>query len=106
MGGFLEVLFFGMEDIAELLGVAVDDREPCALDLDHNPMPLAEAVAFVTEIKFDLSHPVRHKRLRFLEAVPVFAAHDFTSYEHLKISHSHVAWIRNVVGSIAGIDVD
>jgi len=103
---FLEVFFLGVENITELLGIAVDDRKPGALDVNHNPMSFLEAVAFIAEVKFDFSHQVGHERFWLFEAVSVLAADNFACQKHLEVSHSHIAGIELVVGSISGVDID
>jgi hypothetical protein len=40
----LEIAFSCLVDIKELLWIEVDDREPAALDLNHNAMPSAKGV--------------------------------------------------------------
>ena len=40
----LEIAFSCLVDIKELLWIEVDDREPAALDLNHDAMPSAKGV--------------------------------------------------------------
>src|SRR4051794_27017756 len=52
-GGFDEVRRFGMRDIDKGLRIAVNEREPGTLDLDHDAMALAERVGNVGHLEGD-----------------------------------------------------
>jgi len=62
-----------MVNVSEFLGVAVNKGEPGALDLDHDPVSFLKAVAFVSEVVFDVCDFPGNKRLRVFKAVAVFA---------------------------------
>ena len=95
------VLVLRLEDILDvLLRVAVDDREPCALHLDHDLVALLEDMVLVNQVNVELGHPVRDERLRLLEALVVAAA------EHLAGDHELVAAHARLVGVLVGVDVD
>lgn len=51
---FLKVLLLSIAYVHELLGIAVYKREPGALYLHHDLVPLLEAVKYVVELKFHL----------------------------------------------------
>jgi hypothetical protein len=57
-----EIRFAGRSDVAERLGIAVEEGEPRALDLDHDPMPLEKGVLNVGQLEFDLGHAARDER--------------------------------------------
>src|SRR6266545_5150620 len=68
--GDLEVGVCGLEDVRDiLLRIAVVEREPGALHLHHDLVPLAEAVMAPMQIDSVFIDFVRSDRLRFLEAL-------------------------------------
>ena len=59
-----------LEDVRhELLRIAVDQREPRALHLHHDLVPLPEPVMLHVQVDRVLLHLVRRDRLRLLEAL-------------------------------------
>src|SRR5262245_6698520 len=73
--GRAEVFGARLENVRdERLGIAVDDREPAALDLDHDPVPLAKRVTLRMKAPRVLEDRVRCDRLGLLEGLPVAAA--------------------------------
>src|SRR5487761_61360 len=53
----------------EFLRVAIDNREPRALHLPHDAMPLQEAMIVRVQVNRVWRHLVRHDCFRFLEAI-------------------------------------
>ena len=97
--GFLEIGWFRFVNVDKLLRVAVCKREPGTLDLHHNAVAFSECMRHVGQVKANLLHLARRKGLRLLEAVAVFAAHDFAPYQHLVSTHR----VQVVVGARQGV---
>jgi hypothetical protein len=76
-GCFLKIGFAGRRDIDEGLGVEVDEREPAALQLDHDAMTFFKAVSDLIHIKSDLGGLVGGEGFGLIIAVAEFAAEDF-----------------------------
>ncbi len=57
LGRFLEIRLLGAVDVDKCLGVAVDQREPGALDLDHDLVTGAEGVGDVLQREIDRRRP-------------------------------------------------
>src|SRR3954463_1720417 len=74
MDRFAVVFGFRRRDIDEGLWVAIHEREPGALHLDHHAMAAAEGVTDVRQGELNLRHFLRFKWFWFLEAVTEFAA--------------------------------
>ena len=67
-GGLFEIFGFGEVDIRdEFLGVAIDQWEPSALDLDHQAMSLFKSMEDVQQFEVDLGWLAGNKRLWILE---------------------------------------
>ena len=81
------VRWLGMIDVHELPRIAVDQREPGALHLHHDPVPFPERVQDVHHLELDVRPRVRHQGLRFLEAVPELSAQHVASHELLIPCH-------------------
>jgi len=84
--GLLEVRFLRMIDVYKFLGIAVNERKPGALDMNHDPVPLPEAVVFIPEVIGDAGDLSRYKRLWLFKTVPVFSPKNIGSHQHLKMS--------------------
>src|SRR5215813_14239069 len=96
--GLLEVLVFGLIDVHELLRIAVDQREPSALDMDHYSMALLESVIDVGHREGNVRNFVRLHRLRLRPTIAVFRAHRLAPHQHLIAVHR--------IGISFGEDVD
>ncbi len=79
----LEVLRLRGRDVHEGLWISIHEREPTALDLDHDAVPATKDVVHVGHREghgFDLS---RHERLGLLEALAELPAERFAADELL-----------------------
>src|SRR6266571_4690792 len=87
--GGLEVRVLGLEDVGYvLLRIAVDQGEPCALHLDHDLVPLAEAVVAPVQIELVLVYLVGRYRLRLLEALAEPGPNRLAADEELVAAHA------------------
>src|SRR5579863_3014432 len=75
----LELFRFGVGNIRERLGIAVGEREPRALHLDHDPVSAPERVVQVGHREVDVRDLARLEGRRFLPAVPEFGAEWFAA---------------------------
>ncbi len=99
--GCSKVAVLGFEDIRnEFLRVAVDQGEPSAADLDHDLVPLLEAVVAPVQIDRVFFYLARYDRLRFFQALAESAASRFPADELLKAAQF------TILGIIIGIHVD
>src|SRR5215813_9140251 len=96
--GPLEVLVLRLIDVHELLRIAINQREPCALDVDHYPMALLECVIDVWHREGNARNFVRLHRLRLRPAIAVLRAHRLAPHQHLIAVHR--------IGLSFGEDVD
>ena len=75
--GFAVVLRLCPENVRyEGLGIAVDERKPAALDLDHDPVSLEKAVIGLVQVEAVFLDPVRGDGFRLFEAPAKPAAQD------------------------------
>ena len=104
--GFAEVLRFGRRYIYERLRVAVNQREPGALHLNHDAMAAAERVKDVGNREFDFSDFAGLEWLWLLEAVAEFATKNVAANELLVTAHGNMSgvWIR--VGEVACVNIN
>jgi hypothetical protein len=102
-----EVLFPRLEDIRhEGLRVPVEEREPAALHLHHDPMPALEGVQHILQGKFDRRSLPRDESLRELITLAETAAEDLAA-DHLLVAAEHDAIGRvRAVRRPVGIDID
>ena len=98
--GRLEIVRAGLINIDERLRVAVEQREPRALDLHHQPVTRPEDVADVVERKHDPRRLIGHERHGLLEAVAELAAEHVAAHQLLIAAETHVARVVAGVGSI------
>src|SRR5215510_9528655 len=96
--GLLEVLVLRLIDVHELLRIAINQREPCALDVDHYPMALLECVIDVGHREGNVSSFARLHRLRLRPTLAVLRAHRLATHQHLIAVHR--------IGLFFGEDVD
>ena len=81
-----------VEDVRhEDLRIAIIQREPRALHLHHDAVPLLEAIRLRRNMHRVLEHPIGRDRLRMVECGPIAAAHDFSRDHQLVTAHSPVA---------------
>ncbi len=104
---FDEILGRRFEDIIDvLLRVAVDQRKPAALHVDHDAMPFLERVTNVLKRKIDLGNFAGHERFRFFITVSKPAANDFAA-NHLLESGKVQTGLRTFnKGMIVRVNVD
>src|SRR5205823_12290630 len=101
-----EIGIFGAVNIHEGLWIAIDQRKPRALDLDHHAMAAAKGVIAILHGESYRSWLVGRKRLRLFQAVAEFAAHHVAADELLKTAHVHPGRVRIGIGIIARADID
>lgn len=77
MSGFLEILSICFVYIDERLGIPVDYREPGALYLYHDPVPLFEGMEPIRHIEFYTSYLIWNQRFGILKTIPVFTSENF-----------------------------
>jgi len=77
---YLEGILVTCKNIAERLWVPIHDREERRLDVHHDLMALAEAVADIRQGEAQLARFVRDKRFRVLERVPELASEWFCAH--------------------------
>ncbi len=106
VGLLLEVLLGGLPDVTERLGIPVEQREPGALDVDHDPVALAEGVGDIGELEGDFGHFSGHKGLGFFETIAEFPPDDVPADEPLVVAHPDVQGIVLGVRRVPGVDVD
>lgn len=99
------VLEGGLENVVDVfLRVAVDQREPSALDLDHDPMAGLKGVMHILQRKVDGFDLSGGKGLGILVAVAEPAADDFAAH-HLLIAGKGLSCFLGVPGWIALVSV-
>src|SRR6185437_9495490 len=89
-GCLLKIRLAAGGNIDEGLRVAVDQREPAALHLDHDPVALFEGVGDLVNIKGDLSRSVGNEGLGFFVAVAKFATKDLGADKALVAGGSRI----------------
>ena len=67
---FLEIVVVGGINIHHFLRIPVDQREPAALDLDHQPVSFPESVGDIGYRKFHCLHLAGSEGFGDLEAFP------------------------------------
>src|ERR1700730_10947864 len=88
LGGFTIVAGFSQEDVGdEGLRVAVVEREPTGLDLDHDAMTGKENVVRVWQREMILQRRVGGDRFWIFEAFAVTAAKDIRRNHQLVAAH-------------------
>ena len=97
----LEVARLRVEDVRHVcLRIPVVEREPRALHLHHDPVPLDEPVELLVQVHRERRHRVRGNRRRHGPALPVPAAHD------VGVRHQLVAAPRRVARHAVRVHVD
>ena len=86
---FLKVRFVAGWNVYKCLGIAIDQREPAALDLDHKPMTFPEAVIDLVEIDVEGFGFIWRKGFWFFEAVAETTAKYLHGNGQLKAAHRH-----------------
>ncbi len=66
LGGLLELLRLGIGNVGEGLRIAIGQREPGALDLDHDAMAAAKGVVEIGHGEIDLGLLAGRQRLGLL----------------------------------------
>ena len=77
---YLEGVLVTGKYVAERLWIAINDREERRLDVHHDLMAFAKAVADIRQGEAQLARFVRDERLRVLERVPELASEWFRAY--------------------------
>ncbi len=95
-----------MVDIQKLLGVAIDQRKPRTLHLNHDAVAFSKRVPNVGQAEIDGGHLAGHKRFGMLEAVAEFASQHFATYEHLVAAQVFPLLPQSGSGGIHGMFVD
>ena len=102
LSGFLEVRLTRLVDVEKLLWISIDEREPGALYLHHDPVTNLKGVVHVRHCELNLRYLVGNHCLGFFEAVAKARPHWLTAHEHFITAELHACWvwirIRCVVG--------
>ena len=83
----MKVFEFGARNIDERLRIAINQRKPGALNLNHHAMAASERMEYVGDREFNFRDLARFERLRFLEAVAEFASKHIAADELLVTAH-------------------
>ena len=84
---------FSQKDIRhESLRIAVDYREPAALNLHHNPVSFLKGVIVGRKRNLVVLHRVRRNRLGFFKAFPVTTPENIARDHRLIAAHFGSAW--------------
>ncbi len=83
MVAFLKSLSFALVDIHELLRVAVHQRKPAALDLDHQPVALLKGVRHIGKFVFNTLYFIGLESFGLLKTIAETAAHHLATNQHL-----------------------
>src|SRR5580658_4708099 len=86
-GLFDKVAVVGGVNIHKFLRIVVDEGEPRALNLDHQPVAFFEDVGDIGDGPFYLLYLAWLEGYRFLIAFAEAAAHDLAVDEHLVAAH-------------------
>src|ERR1035437_10003061 len=84
---FDKVLIVTGIDIDELLGVAISEREPAALNLHHQPVAFFKSMSHVWDSKMDGFDFSRFEWFRRFKTFTKSSPHDFCVYEHFVPPH-------------------
>src|SRR5262249_33896998 len=79
LGCLLKIRGFRRRNVEEPLGIAIDDRKPRALDLDHDPVAGAEGMKYIGHGELDFCRSPGLERLGTQQTVAEFAAEWFAS---------------------------
>src|SRR5882724_12037511 len=92
-------------DVHKGLRVAIHEREPGALHMDHEAMTPAEGVKHIRHGEFNFRGLSGFEGRGLLEAVAEFAAENIAPHELLIAAHPNMSgiWIR--IGKIIGVNV-
>ena len=83
----LKVLGFGKINILDkFLRIAINQREPRALNLNHDPVSLFETMKYVEQFQVHLSRNADFKRCRMLKRISKPATY------HLAPNHHLIVW--------------
>src|SRR5258708_23142996 len=78
---FYKVFFVSLINVVNIfLRIAVDVRKPCAVNLNHHPMPFLERVQQILQSKVYIGDLIRSKGLRLFKTISEAAAEDFTAH--------------------------
>ena len=83
LGGFLEILRFGSGDVDEGLGVAINQGEPGALNVDDDAVASAKSVANVRKGEFNRSNLAGDEGFGFLKTVAEFTPENVAAHKLL-----------------------
>src|SRR5215204_86716 len=87
-GRFLKILFIRFIYIDEFLWIAVDQRKPGTLDLYHNAMVFLKCMSDIWEFITYFFKAIWFEWNRRFKTLAIFAAHDFTTNQHLVSLHN------------------
>ena len=94
----LEVALVGRVDVDEFLWVAIEQRKPTALNLNHQSVPRPESMADILERELYDRRLVRFERFGLLKTLTELAAKDVAADELLVPPKPHVTRVRVWVG--------
>ena len=85
--GFLKVLSPRFGNFHELLRIAVHQRKPRTLHMNHNPVSATERMVDIRQLEFDLLHFARRERLGLFETLSELAPEGLAANELLIAAH-------------------
>src|SRR6187402_185938 len=90
--GLLKIGILCEEDIRhELLRIAVDEREPGALHLDHDPVSFLEHVVVGRESDLVMLYRIRRNRLRLFKTIAITSAEDVARDHKFVSAHCRIS---------------
>src|SRR5579862_4726461 len=83
----LEIAVVGRINVHKFLRIPVNQREPAALYLDHEPVPLFKRMSHIGGRPFYCLHLAGSEGNGLFEAFPEATSHDLGTDEHLITAH-------------------
>src|SRR5215831_2885492 len=105
-GRFLKIIFICPGYLHKFLRIAINDREPCALNHHHDAMSFFKSVSYFIHVKGNLFDLAWSEWLRIFITVSEFSAKYFGSYHSFKACHLEIFWIRRWIWFIIRQHID
>ena len=103
LGGLPELLRLGVGNIGEGLRIAVGERKPRALHLDHDAMAAAEGVEEIGHGEVDFGLLARRQRLGLLPTIAELGAEGFAAQQLLIAAHVQRRRVQNALVAAARV---
>ena len=101
-----EIIRFCLEDITEFLWVAIHQREPTTLDLNHDSMSAAEAVIGIGQGKEYFRRLIRLERFWLFKTVTELASNHIAPHELLIAAHLNLPGVVFRVREIIRVNIN